>query len=192
MSPEERDTFIAEIRLPILRRERDDLTRQLAAMFASIGFAIDWAWTTPENAASVQELLTGAPADTDRSMPVAARHAWLIRRRDDIDKAIQIAQKAAQRVAWRLQEQRLDELMPELRKLARARTLAALQLQEANRRFFGLLEEVGGSPIGLAMVPSIGAELLGRGDPGDEVADLVEAMRAIGILTYSEAANAGK
>jgi hypothetical protein len=190
MSPEELDEFLADIRLPQLRRDRAELTRRLAEMFASIGYAIDWDWQPNNEANEVAIILTGRAAPAEQSMPAPALHAALQRRRDAIDKAIHVAQRAAQRAADRRIEQRIAANLPEIHAVARERALLAVRLQRANRALFEMEQDIGIDPrFGL---PSSGFDLLGVPAPGDEVDVLVDALVGAGILSRKDVLNAGQ
>jgi hypothetical protein len=184
MSPEQLDEHIADIRLPQLLRERAELTRRLADLFASIGYECDWNWAPNDAANEVALLLTGHPAPAEQAMPAAALHAHLIRRQQALDKAIAAAQRAAARVAERRLDARIEAHRPQINALARERCLLALELQRANRRLFEMEARLGVDPrFGL---PSSGAALLGAGLPGDEVAVLTDALLVAGIISRKD------
>jgi hypothetical protein len=190
MSPEELDEFIADIRLPQLHRERNELTRRLADLFTAIGHEADWDWQPDNTANEVTILLTGCAAPSaEQSMPLPALHAALQRRRNAIDKAIALAMRAAQRVADRRLEQRIAENLLAIHAIARERALLALRLQKANRRLFEMEKRLGVGPFGL---PSSGADLLRPGWAGDEVAVLVDALVTAGIVSRKDVLNAAQ
>lgn len=190
MSADQLDEFIADIRLPELWRERDELTRRLADMFAAIGYEIDWDWQPTDETNEVAVLLTGRAAPQEQNMPVAAVHAALHRRRNAVDRAIAVAMRAAQRVADRRLEERIEAHRPEINAVVRERALLALKLQRANRKLLDMEQQLGVDPrFGL---PSSGADLLGPGLAGDEVAVLVDALLAAGIVSRKDVLNAAE
>jgi hypothetical protein len=185
LSGQELDEYLADVRLPQLLRERADVVRRLGEMFASIKFECDWSWKPDAEADEVNVLLTGSAAPAEKSMPLPALHAHLHRRQAALDKAIIRAGQAAARVAERRLEQRLVENRPQINALARERCLLAIRLQRVNRQLLAL-EETLGIDRALGGLPSTGADLLGPGLPGDEVANLTDALLTIGIVSRKD------
>jgi hypothetical protein len=184
LSGQELDEYLADVRLPELQRERADVDRRLAEIFRAIKFECDWGWKPDAEADEVQTLLTGRAAPAEKSMPLPALHAHLHRRHAALDKAIIQAQKAADRVADLRRDERLAASREEIRAVVRERLLLAIQLQRANRRLFELEQRLGVEPRhGL---PSSGYDLLGPGLPGDEVANLTDALLLVGIVSRKE------
>jgi hypothetical protein len=182
--PLDLEAYLADVRLPELRRERDEVDHRLREIFAVHRFDIDFDWRQSDEANEVAVLLTGRAAPAEAQMPPGALHASLLRRRAALDKAIARCEYAAARVAERRLEERLAAAKVEITALVRERWLAARHLQRLNRRLIALSEQLGVDPTyGL---PSSGFDLLGWGLPGDEVSTLGDALLACGIISRKD------
>jgi hypothetical protein len=179
------DDYIADVRLPQLLQEREEVNRRLADMFKVTKFDIDWDWKPDAEADEVRTLLTGrAASPAEIRIPVAAQHAQLHRRLIALDRAIELAHRIAKRVADRRLDERLSANRSKIHAAVRKRTLLAIQLQRANQEFLELERELGVEPsVGL---PSSGYFLLGPPAPGDEVACVTDALVLVGIVSRKD------
>jgi hypothetical protein len=186
LSPEEIDDFIGDVRLPLLRTTRDEISRQLAKLFEQIGHLTDPDWVANAQEVAIAELLTGghAPAP-DAEMPAAALHHALIVQKRNLDAAIHRAERHAARSAERRQAQIVLQHQTEIAALEKRRVTLALELQSVNRARERLREKIVAAG-GLALLPTDSVDLLSIGYRDDPVDWAVARVISDKIMTKAE------
>lgn len=181
------DDFIADVRMPALWAERDDISAQLARLFQSIGYAEDSQWEEDKDATAVQRLLSGGEAKVQApEMPSAALHHHLKIRRRNIDRALHLARPYAERSRERRQAVVVAAHRAEIVEVERERVLLAIKLQAINRKrdtLRNLVSARGGCGV---VLPTDSIDLLDVGYGDDDVDRATKRVLADGILTQSE------
>jgi hypothetical protein len=182
--PEKLDEYIADVRLPELQRQSAELNRHLREVFEVHKFDIDWDWRPNDEANAVATLLGGRSVPIEETMPPGALHASLLRRRENLDKAIAQAHRIKARVEERREAERLATAQPELRAILRSLVRHARVVQREKRALIELEQRLGVNPaFGL---PSSGYALLGPGLPGDEVDLMTDDLLKAGYISRKD------